>query len=137
MNSSFYMYGEWGYLEVDLSDGRTVREIHLKVPPLAVLVERGVHGLCDVRPQLLPCSVRVSALGLPRIRRVPILRSGIGRARFLLLPTIAVVKKRQNQEPQRDGQRPSTRQAQHHLKSLLSPRACHGAPHEDKQPILK
>ena len=40
-------------------------------------------------------------------------------------------------QSQRDGQRPSTRKAQHHLKSLFSPHACHGAPHEDKQPILK
>jgi D-alanyl-D-alanine carboxypeptidase/D-alanyl-D-alanine-endopeptidase (penicillin-binding protein 4) len=27
MNSSFYRYGEWGYLEVDPSDGRTVRAL--------------------------------------------------------------------------------------------------------------
>src|SRR5215217_8881814 len=27
MNSSFYKYGEWGYLEVDLSDGTTVRAL--------------------------------------------------------------------------------------------------------------
>ena len=27
MDSSFYRYGEWGYLEVDPSDGRTVRAL--------------------------------------------------------------------------------------------------------------
>jgi hypothetical protein len=27
MNHSLYRYGEWGYLEVDPSDGRTVRAL--------------------------------------------------------------------------------------------------------------